>query len=79
MIKNAGSLLLSAFLAAGFFFWINTKQAHAYIDIGSASFILQILVAGFFGSLFTLKIFWRRVTDRISRIISMVRGSKEAS
>lgn len=77
MIKSASSLLLSAFLAAGFFFWIDTKQAHAYIDIGSASFILQVVVASFFGSLFTLKMFWRRVVDRVSRVVSMVKGSKE--
>jgi membrane protein implicated in regulation of membrane protease activity len=77
MIKTGGSLALSVFLAAGFFFWIATKQAHAYIDIGSASFILQIAVASFFGSLFTLKVFWRRVVDKVSRVIAMVKGSKE--
>ena len=78
MIKKAGSLLLSALLVGGFFFWITTRQAHAYIDIGSASFILQVVVASFFGSLFTLKVFWGRMMNKISQVISMVKGTKEA-
>ena len=79
MVKRTGSLLLSAFLAAGFFLWIETKQAHAYIDIGSATFFLQMLVASAFASLFVLKAYWRRVTARLSRVMAIFRGTKEPS
>jgi len=37
------------------------KEAHAYIDIGSGTLILQALVASLFGSIFALKMFWRRI------------------
>ena len=79
MVKRAGSLGLSVFLAAGFAVWLNTKQAHAYIDVGSATFFLQILVASAFGALFTLKVFWQRILGRISRLVTMVRGTKKPS
>ncbi len=76
MVKGIGSLSLSIFLAAGFSFWAYTGQAHAYIDIGSASYVIQIAVASLFGGLFTLKIFWRRVVFQISRVVDMVKGNK---
>lgn len=78
MVKRIGSLSLSLFLAAGFLFWVRTGQAHAYIDIGSASYILQIAVASLFGGLFTLKIFWGKVMFKISQVVSKVRGSKSS-
>ena len=73
MVKRAGSLGLSVFLAAGFSLWINVKQAHAYIDVGSATIFFQILIASAFGALFMLKAFWRRILGRISRLIAMER------
>jgi hypothetical protein len=33
------------------------QQAHAYLDPGTGSYLIQILVAGLFGSLFFLKSF----------------------
>jgi len=77
MLKKTASLFLSIFLAAGFSFWITTKQAHAYIDLSSAGFILQMLFAGFFGGLFALKMFWGRVVNKMSRVVSMLKGTKE--
>ena len=35
--------------------------AQAYIDPGTGSYVLQLLLAGFLGALFALKVFWRRV------------------
>jgi len=40
---------------------LGTPSAHAYIDPGSGSYILQILVAGALGALFSLKLFWHRI------------------
>lgn len=37
----------------------------AYIDMGSGSFLLQFLVAGIAGALFAVKIYWRRIVDRL--------------
>lgn len=39
-----------------------SSYAHAYLDPGSGSFLFQILVAGFVGFLFMLRLFRDRVT-----------------
>ena len=77
MVKRAGSLGLSVFLAAGFSLWVNAKQAHAYIDAGSATLFFQLFVAGAFGALFMLKAFWQRILGQISRFTAMVRGANK--
>jgi hypothetical protein len=48
----------------GFFLlcWVVlAREANAYIDPSTGSYLLQILLAGFLGALFTLKIFWKNV------------------
>ena len=35
--------------------------ACAYLDAGTGSMILQVAVAAFFGAIFTLKIYWKKV------------------
>ncbi len=41
-------------------------DAHAYIDPGTGSIILQAFVAGIVGALFTIKMYWRRITAFVS-------------
>jgi hypothetical protein len=41
----------------------------AYIDAGSGSYILQLLIATFFGILFTAKVFWRNIRQFVSKKI----------
>ena len=78
MHKRLGSLVLSTFLIAGFILAVGTSQAHAYIDAGSASFMIQVLVASAFGSLIALKMFWRRITGQLSRLFSRVKRPRDA-
>ncbi len=42
---------------------LDTLLPPNYIDPGTGSLILQILVASFLGGLFTLKIYWKKVKD----------------
>ena len=79
MVKRASSLGLSVLLAVGFSLWINAKQAHAYIDVGSATLFFQIFAASVFGALFMLKAFWQRILWHISRFIVMARGTKKTT
>jgi hypothetical protein len=39
----------------------------AYIDPGTGSYVLQLLLAGLLGSLFAVKIYWRRLRGFLSR------------
>lgn len=40
-----------------------TNNAHAYLDPGTGSVFLQMLIAGIVSAMFALKMFWRRIVD----------------
>jgi len=72
MRRNAHRSVL-VFLAMGMFFTI-CQPAHAYIDAGSGSYLLQILFAALFGMAFTVKNTFANVKAAVMR-----RGSKNVS
>jgi hypothetical protein len=39
--------------------------AHAYLDLGTGSMVLQVAVASLMAGLFTLKIYWRKLRERL--------------
>lgn len=47
--------------------------AYAYIDPGSGSLIIQVVIAGIVSSIFALKIFWQKIknffTEKFSKKI----------
>ncbi|NHZ87322.1 MAG: hypothetical protein GWP19_15875 [Planctomycetia bacterium] len=45
----------------GLFFLIFPRVAHAYLDPGTGSYVLQIILAAFVGVAFTIKIYWTKV------------------
>jgi hypothetical protein len=49
-------LLLLASLAL-----LTPTNAWAYLDPGTGSYVLQLIVAGLLGALFTVKTFWARI------------------
>ena len=68
--------MLSVALIAGFFFTLSIKPAHAYIELGSVGLLFQMLIASAFGAVFTLKIYWRNIGSKISRVFARIKGSK---
>ncbi|MBT3232561.1 MAG: hypothetical protein HN356_07075 [Calditrichaeota bacterium] len=38
-----------------------TRDAFAYLDPGTGSYIFQLIIAGALGAMFTLKIFWAKI------------------
>jgi len=48
-----------------FFFVI--PSAHAYIDPGSGSFMLQMFIASLIGASFTVKAYYRAIKERVMR------------
>jgi hypothetical protein len=60
--RVAGSLvaILVVFLLFG-----NPAPAYAYIDPGSGSMMLQLLLGGVAGIGVLLKLYWRRISDRL--------------
>lgn len=49
---------------------VQPPEVFAYIDPGSGSFFLQMLIAGAMGFLFTVKIYWRRLTSFVRQMFS---------
>ena len=39
------------------------EKAHAYLDPGTGSYILQIIIGAFLAGLFAIKIFWNKVKN----------------
>ena len=56
--KKWGGLGLSFMI---FYFVVLTKNAYAYLDPGSGSYLLQLLLAGLLAASFAIKTFWKRV------------------
>ena len=60
---------VAVYLASIALFWlIAAPAAHAYIDPGSSSFIVQMLVGIGAGALLAVATFWRRVLGFFSRV-----------
>ena len=51
------SLILSVVLNIAFL-----QNACAYLDPGTGSYVYQVLVASLIGGVFTIKMFWKKIT-----------------
>ena len=52
------------------FYFLMTRTAHAYLDPGTGSYIIQIVLAALLGALFSLRIFWSRMGRFFNRLFS---------
>ena len=53
-------LLSVALLTVLFVLW-SCRNAHAYLDPSTGSYVIQMIVAGLLGGLFAVKMFWRNL------------------
>jgi hypothetical protein len=53
------TLLFAAALLAGLFLF--PQELHAYIDPGTGSYLVQVVIASVVGGIFALKMYWFRV------------------
>jgi len=49
-------------------FFITVGSLNAYIDPGSGSYILQLLIAGALGGLYAIKVFWSQIKSFFSSL-----------
>lgn len=54
---------------AGTLLLLLPRETYAYIDPGTGSYILQIVLAAFLGALFALKIFWGNVKSFFAKLL----------
>lgn len=62
-----GEMLLVTSLCSVFVF---QENAFAYLDPGTGSYILQLLVGFLFGALFMMKVFWNKIKGFFSHLFS---------
>jgi hypothetical protein len=48
-------------------FLLGSRPAHAYIDPGTGSYLLQLLIGGLFAGAFILKSFWGKTRASLAR------------
>jgi hypothetical protein len=77
-VKRSKSLRNSVFLA-GLLLLITSRKVHAYIDPGSGSYVLQLIIAGLLGAGVALKIYWKRIIAFISGPFSRGQGEEDGS
>ena len=58
----ANSVVFVALLLLG-----STEAAHAYVDPGTGSYVIQILIAALAGAAFAVKIYWGKIKGLFSR------------
>lgn len=46
-----------------------TLEARAYLDPGSGSYMMQVLLASLIGGLYILKVYFKRIVERIKGLI----------
>lgn len=44
-----------------YFLMLGPQNTYAYIDPGTGSYLLQLMLAGLLGLAFTIKIFWQKI------------------
>jgi hypothetical protein len=70
-------LLLYPGVGAAFAVLVCCGNAYAYIDPGTGSYILQIVIASLVGAAFTLKLFWKRLRLFVSNAFSKRKDRRE--
>lgn len=54
------------------FLWILMVQdSYAYIDPGTGSYLLQLMLAGLLGLVFTIKIYWQKIKTFFLKLFRM--------
>ncbi len=52
---------------------VTFQNVHAYIDPGTGSLIIQLLIGGTVGGLFLIKMYWKKVKTFFVKVFSRVR------
>ena len=64
ILRNINWLVLGMIIIGGFYL----QDAYAYIDPGSGSMVIQVIIGALVGVGITLKIYWYKFKEKILRI-----------
>ena len=68
-MKKPIDLKYVVFITLILFLW-SIKDAYAYIDPGTGSYIIQVIIGGVLGAAFALKVYWKKVKFYFSNLLS---------
>ncbi len=71
--------LINPVVLAGLLLLIFTHNAHAYLDPGTGSYILQLIIAGLLGASLAVKIYWGNIKTFFSNLFSKGQSEKDDS
>ena len=57
--------------------YISSPKFYAYIDPGTGSFIIQLLLGFLFGGLFAIKLFWSRIKRFVMKLLFSKRDTRK--
>ena len=63
-------IALSISIMVGVLLLISARDAFAYVDPGTGSYILQLIMAGLLAAAFALKSYWKNIAAFLSRLMS---------
>jgi hypothetical protein len=61
---------VNLFVILTWFTLLFPSEAHAYLDPGTGSYILQIALAALVGTLFAIRLFWGRIKSAVGNLFS---------
>jgi hypothetical protein len=54
----------------------STQVAYAYVDPGTGSYVIQILIAALVGAAFAVRVYWNKIKGLFSRSSSEEQGTE---
>jgi hypothetical protein len=70
MIVRLKKIVQYPFCPIFFFLLVVPEKALAYLDLYTGSYIIQLLLGGFFGFLFVIKLFGKRIISFFKNLFS---------
>jgi hypothetical protein len=46
------------------------RSVWAYLDAGTGAYVIQLVIAGFLGGLFAIKLFWKKIGAFLRRVFT---------
>ena len=66
-------LILMVVIFTLYFLFFNIQSVYAYIDLGSGSYVFQLIISALIGVAFAIKIYWKKLRTILLNIFSKKR------
>lgn len=57
----------NAFILVVLLLFVSARHAHAYIDPGTGSYVIQLIIAALAGAAFAVKVYWGKIRTLFSK------------